>query len=359
MLSTRTHWFIAAAIVLAVAPAVPDETPQPTERPDSGRAPFVLAGEPIHGSRVLPIPVLEGHVWALPRLTEGLEHEDARVRARCCFLLGQIADRSVRDALADMLHDPDRQVRQFAGLALMRMGDWRGMHAAKSALVGNRWWVRFWAVEAVGRNLWTNDVQRLTRNDPDELVRILAEEAAQRTWEPAQAEAAWELDERLQLDDTIFRLTNYVIGETDWWWHAGEYPQILRCLETALWLDPTWADGYGNAGYLYWSLDRNREALGAYYRGVQILPDSWETNWELGFYYFNALKRYEDAVPLLARARELGAPQRFARMHAHALEKAGHPRQALAVWKQLREQYPEDQVVRVNIRRLERSLGDG
>ncbi|MEA3403648.1 MAG: HEAT repeat domain-containing protein [Armatimonadota bacterium] len=350
---------LVAVAVLTIIPAVADEAAEPPERPDSGRAPFVIAGEPIHGSRVLPIPVLEGHVWAVPRLTEGLDHEDAQVRARCCFLLGQVADRSALDTLAEMLDDPDREVRQFAGVALMRMGDWRGLHAAKSALVGNRWWVRFWAVEAIGRNLWASDIQRLTRNDSDELVRTLAEEAAERTWEPAEAEVAWELEEELTLDDTIFRLTNYIIAETDWWWHAGEYPQILRCLETAVWLDPTWADGYGNAGYLYWSLDRDREALGAYRRGVQILPDSWETNWELGFYYFNALKQYEDAVPLLGRARELGCPREFARPHAHALEKAGHPREALAVWQQLRARYPDDQVVRVNMERLERSLGEG
>ncbi|MGD9498517.1 MAG: HEAT repeat domain-containing protein [Armatimonadota bacterium] len=300
---------------------------EPVEPPLSTHAPFVLAGEAIPESRIVPIPVLESHTWALPRLLEGLSSDDALVRARCCFLLGQIADHSALDALAAMLEDPDRDVREFAGMALMRMGDWRGLHAATAAMSGNRWWIRFWAVDAVGRNLWSSAFAPLL-SDPDDLVRALAREAQKRQWQPAAAAVRYSGPQDATLEEITYAFVNYLIGETDWWWHAGDYPQILRTLETAVWLDPSYVEGFANAGYLYWSLGRNTEAVATYLRGVQLNPDSWEAHWELGFYHYNAQKRFEKAIPEFARARALGAPAVPARMHAHAREHAGRPREA-------------------------------
>lgn len=346
---------VAALLCVAAFAESSRESPEP---PDSTRAAFDLLGQPVHATRILPIPVLEGHVYAVPTLLEGLEDEEARVRARCCFLLGQIADQSVCDALAGMLDDPDRRVREFAGMALARMGDRRGRHAAAAALVGNRWWVRCWAVEAAGR-LGAEQAVVRALDDPDPLVREIAENALAADWEPARAEARYSGPSDATLDDVTLSFVNYLIGETDWWWHAGHYPQILRTIETALWLDPTWAEGYGLAGHLYWSLGRDTEAIAVHRRGVQALPESWDTNWELGFYYFNALQRYEKAAEFLGRARELGCPPKLAHMHAHALEKAGHPEQALAVWRELLEEGPEDGSVPFNIERLERELGRG
>jgi hypothetical protein len=45
-------------------------------------------------------------------------------------------------------------------------------------------------------------------------------------------------------------------------------------------------------------------------------------------------------------------------MHAHALEHAGRTHEALAVWRELQAQVPDDPVVRGNIERLE-SVGGG
>jgi len=223
---------------------------------------------------------------------------------------------------------------------------------------GNRWWVRFWAVEAVGRNLWSHSLAPML-SDPDDLVRALAQQASERQWTPVRAQTSFAGPDEVTLDETIFALINYLVGETDWWWHAGDYPQIIRALETAVWLDPSWSEGFANAAYLYWSLGRNTEALATYHKNVQLNPRDWGAHFELGFYYFNALKRYADAVPEFARARELGAAPEQARMHAHALEHAGRPRDALAVWREIQAQVPDDLVVQGNVRRLEESLGGG
>ncbi len=335
---------ILTAVSVAAAPA-----------PDSAGAPIEVAGPPVPESRVQAIPVLEGHAYAVPRLVEGLEHETPQVRARCCFLLGQIATDDVVEPLLAMQDDPDREVREFAGISLTRMGDERGEPAARAALSGNRWWVRFWALDAIARQ-GVEPVVRAMLDDPDPLVRKLAEDALRWDWQPARAETIYESDADWTLDELIYHLTDYFAGETDWWWHAGDYPQILRALETAIWLDPGWGEAYGNAGYLYWSLGRNREALGAYRRGVVINPHLWETNFDMGFHYFNVLHDYEKAAHYLGRARELGCPPQHARMHAHALEKTGDLEGALQVFRELAEADPRNPLLQSHIERLEQRL---
>ncbi len=343
----RIHRLVALAALASVCAVAAAE---PVSPPSPGRAPFVIAGESIPDSRVRPIPVLEGHAWALPALLEGLAQDDPQARARCCFLLGQIADPTALEPLADALGDEDRRVREFAGMALARMGDRRGNHPAAAALQGNRWWIRFWAVETLGcRDLVPDTALR----DPDQLAALLAQEGKERRWPPARAQVEYSGPADASLGDVIHEAVNYLIGETDWWWHCGDYPQVLRGIETATWLDPTWAEGFGQAGYLYWSLGRDTEAIAAYRKGVRLNPDDWSAHFELGFYYFNAQKRYEHAIPRFARARELGCPPEPARMHAHALEDAGRPREALAVWRELAAAYPDDLVVKANLRRFE------
>ena len=137
----------------------------------------------------------------------------------------------------------------------------------------------------------------------------------------------------------------------------GDYRQCLRAQEAALFLDPELGWLHGVNGWLYWSLGRNTEALGAYKRWVQADPDNWEAHFELGQHYFN-LKQYEPAAAELGRARELGCPPERARMHAHALEKAGHPAEALAVWIELAAIDPDAPVPAHHVRRLQELLAD-
>jgi tetratricopeptide (TPR) repeat protein len=339
----------AAVSVVVLMIAAATHASERVPPPDADRAPVAIAGEPMHG-RVEPIGVLAGHVYAITTLVEGLEAERADTRARCCFLLGQIASPDASDALTDALDDPDRTVRMFAGMALARMGDVRGRAAARAAYEGPRWWMRFWAVEALSR---LDRVPQMALEDPDPLVRQLASAGVHGAFGPARAEALYTGPEDAEPGDLIFTMTNYLIGETDWWWHAGHYEQIIRGFETVVWLDPGWLDGLTNAAYLYWSLGRETEAIATYRRAVSMHPDRWESHFELGFYYFNAQKRPADAVEHFARARDLGCPPEKARMYAHALEHSGHPERALEVWRRLLADNPTDGVARQNISRLE------
>lgn len=341
---------IAMTVPLAAFAAEPVEPPSPTD------APVGIAGPPVHG-RVEPINVLAGHTWALPALIEGLQgNSSADVRARCCFLLGQIASEEASDELAAALGDPDREVRMFAGMALARMGDFDGYHAARAAYDGNRWWIRFWAIDALAR---LDRVPDTALDDPDPLVVAAALSGRDGGWGPVAAETEYVGPADAALGDVIFGLTNYLIGETDWWWHAGHYEQIIRGNETVVWLDPSFLEGLTNAAYLYWSLGRDGEALATYRRAVAMHPENWESHFELGFYYYNAEKRFEDAIPEFKRARELGCPPVQARMHAHALEAAGRQQEALTVWRELLAENPDDGVARQNLQRLQAEMGSG
>ena len=342
---------LAASIVFsAVAVAA-----EPCAPPSPGEAAEAVAGEPNH-DRLQPIPIIAGHTWAVPALINGLDDESAENRARCCFLLGQIASRDAIDPLKDKLDDPSRDVREFAGMALARMGDFDGLEAARAAYYGNRWWIRYWAVDALAR---LDRVPQVALRDPDPLVRMIAVDGDQGTWGPAALDVEYTGPSDVSLSDTIFGLCNYLIGETDWWWHAGRYEQIIRGNETIVWLDPTWLEGLTNSAYLYWSLERDVEALATYRRAVAMHPDSWESHFELGFFYFNVKERYMDAAAEFQRSRELGCPPDKARMHAHALEKAGRTQEALEVWRDLVAKTPDDLVARHNLRRMEEGAGPG
>jgi tetratricopeptide (TPR) repeat protein len=295
-------------------------------------------------------------VYALPTLLDGLALDDPQMRARSAFLLGQVASSDAKDALLEALEDPSREVRMFAGIALARMGHSEGLNAAHAAYYGNRWWIRYWAVDALAR---LDAVPEAALGDPDPLVRTIAEDARDGGWEPAGVQRTYAGPEDASLDELVLRLSNYMIGETDWWWHAGRYEQIIRGNETIVWLDPGWVEGLTNAAYLYWSLGRDVEALATYRRAVDMHPESWQSHFELGFFYFNAQKRYAEALPHFEKARELDCPQELARMHAHALEKIGRMEAAYEVWQELLAKYPDDLVVRHNLRRLEKQLEAG
>jgi hypothetical protein len=328
----------------------------------AGASPEETAGHstPSGDARVrqLPTPMLEGHLHALPGLVQGLADSDPAMRARCAFLIGQIACRDSAEALAGLQHDPDRTVRIFAGISLAWLGDERGLPAARAALVGTRWWVRYYAVAA----LWRLGSERAGAaiatavNDPDELVRRLAQYATEGTLAPWPANRhPIEAPQPVQAERFILDAANYLVQESDWWFHLGDYEQSLRCSEAGAFLDPTFVELFDVSGWLYWSLGRNAEALGAYRRGIQANPDSWQAFFSLGYHYFN-LRRFSDSLPYLARACDLGAPPVLAHTYAHALEKAGRLEDSLRQWQHLADLEPTSYVPTLHIDRLKRLL---
>jgi len=377
---------VALALLLCGARAAAAGPP-----PEPGIATWELAGG-ADWPRWLPLPVLRGHEYALPALAQGLRDADAQMRARCAFLVGQVGSPRGVPFLVPTLYDRDRSVRLFSGLSLCLLGDSRGLPAARAALIGTRWWVRYYAVislwrlggvffpaeglpsvppgrdaerkrsaGAVGGGRLGGERARAALasalDDPDELVRAAAR-AALDAAPPQRSYQAFEADEPLTAHEFIFLATNYLVGEGDWWFHAGDYVQVQRCQEAAMFVDPTFVDLFGVAGWLYWSMDRNAEAVGAHRRGIEANPASWEVFFSLGFHYFNT-GRFDDALPYLSRACELGAPPAWQHTYAHALEHAGRLEDSLREWQRLRALEPDSHLTPHHIERLRQRQGMG
>ncbi len=339
---------VALALLLCGAPAYAAGPP-----PDAAVAPWKLVGD-ADRPRWLPLPVLRGHEYGLPALAQGLRDADAQMRARCAFLVGQVGSPRGVPFLVPTLYDRDRNVRLFSGLSLCLLGDSRGLPAARAALIGTRWWVRYYAVISLWRLGGERALAALgtALHDPDELVRA----AARAALDAAPAEMAYEpfeADEPLTAHEFIFLATNYLVGEGDWWFHPGDYVQVQRCQEAAMFVDPTFVDLFGVAGWLYWSMDRNAEAVGAHRRGIEANPTSWRVFFSLGFHYFNT-GRFDDALPYLSRACELGAPPALQHTYAHALEHAGRLEDSLREWQRLRALEPDSALPPHHIERLVR-----
>jgi tetratricopeptide (TPR) repeat protein len=301
----------------------------------------------------LPAPVFEGWDGA-EIMPAGLDDSEPTVRAGCAFVLGQTGDPHHADALAEALNDPDRGVRMWAGISLAWLRDKRGLHAARAAGVGTRWWMRYYALVA----LWRLGGSGLERDlaqglrDPDPLVREFASAASTgevEAWDevappdttPGEREPVPVLEEAAAL----------LVAETDLWFHVGDYRQCLRAQEAALMLDATWVELYGVNGWVYWSLGRKTEALGAYRRGVGINPGDWSARFDLGQHYYLTGK-YDAAAREFKRTRELACGAPLSHRHAHALEKAGRPAESLAVWRELAAEEPDDHIPPHHIKRL-------
>ena len=319
-------------------------------------SPSALADEPLADSA----KNTAGRDRVAGLLIGALRSEDVRTRTRCAFLLGQLGQPHASGPLAAALGDPEREVRLWAGISLAWLDDARGLGAARAALVGPPWWTRLYAAVALGRlgGERTRVALEQAARDPDPLVAeavagILGGQPPSR-YVPELA--VWALEGETATD-VIDRGAEALVAEADAWFHEGNYPQCLRCQDAALLLDPGWANLYGVNGWLYWSLGRNVEALGAYKRGVWACPDSWDTHQSLAFHYLNVLQDCDKAAWHYGRARQLGCPTGMAHMQAHALEKGGHLQEALAVWREFAAEDPADPISRHHISRLEALIG--
>ena len=111
-----------------------------------------LAGaQPPPPGYAIPAPMFSVTVTAGEALENALRTGSVSERARAVFVAGQCAGGGAGRLLAPLLNDPRREVREWAGIFLAWNADERGLSGARAALVGNRWWIRYYAVVALWR----------------------------------------------------------------------------------------------------------------------------------------------------------------------------------------------------------------
>ncbi|MCK4303316.1 MAG: hypothetical protein KAY24_03680 [Candidatus Eisenbacteria sp.] len=92
--------------------------------------------------------------------------------------------------------------------------------------------------------------------------------------------------------------------------------------------------------------------------GVARNPESWFLNFELGFYHYIFMRRWEAAAAAFAAAAELpGAPEYARRFAAAAYEKTGDEETARKLWEIIATQSDNQEIRRMAEERLE-SLAD-
>jgi len=132
------------------------------------------------------------------------------------------------------------------------------------------------------------------------------------------------------------------------YWHDGAHYKMLPLLESIAWLQPTfitvWAVGGWHMAYnIYAACDGDPKQQKYWYdQGVQYLKkgisnnrDRYDLYFELGWTYYHKGKDYPNAVRYLSRAVVFPHPDYVDNVLAHAYEKSGDIKTALACWENI------------------------
>ncbi|MGB9587642.1 MAG: tetratricopeptide repeat protein, partial [Armatimonadota bacterium] len=251
-------------------------------------------------------------------------------------------------------------VRIHSGIALACMGDARGIPVCAAMMDDAPSWIRYYAVYG----LWVTNTTRARnilsryKRDKDTVVgpAVIRALSAPFAAPPPVPRGLANTNRVTALHvDVFLDGCDIMIAEADWWWHKGNFDQSIRCLEAAVFLYPTYVDGYSSIAWLHWSLGREADAVRALKRAVETMPRDPEPYFELGLHYYRT-SRYELAEEPLAKALQLGPDFRTRRMYAHCLEKVGKLEDAVRQWTTIVNEDPSDSIANRNLQRVKQLL---
>lgn len=255
-----------------------------------------------------------------------------------------------------MLADPSRTVRVHAGMALALLGQGDGLPVCEAVLEADPPWVRYLAVHALWRLGTDRARMALARHqigqDPLVARAIAGALTTPSVAPPPPGTVRDTSSDGITPQEIWERAADAFTAEADWWWHHGDYDQVIRCHEMALFFDPTYPEDYAIIAWMQWSLGRDQAAIRALKRGVAAAPTDPQMYFNLGFHYFNTHRESLACEPL-RRAVELGGDVLCRRLYAHCLEHLGQLPQALAQWNDMLRLDPDDGLARVNRDRVQ------
>ena len=146
--------------------------------------------------------------------------------------------------------------------------------------------------------------------------------------------------------------------------HLGDYPRAISFHKSIVILDSHDTESFGVAAWLMWSLGQKNEALAHIERGLKANPGSSEM-WNLAGQQYDLQKKETPALAVRAKDAYINAvrflpadaskedAQMLRRRLAHAAEKAGDLKLSIATWRALVADYPNDDVNKNNLARVE------
>lgn len=308
-----------------------------------------------------PLPLFRSDnsaVGSLIKLTKSVKTIE---RAKSAFLLGQIGDKAAVKPLRRLLKDSNPEVRMHAAIALAIFKDGSGMHEIATQFDGSQPWVKYYSVYGlwiIHSKFARSFMMERQKNQPPIVAKAIVE-AVNTPFTPfpkassstrriknvkVDAESAWDSASRA------------LIQESDWWWHAGNYNQVNRCLEAVIFLNPKDVESYSVVAWLQWSMGNDEEAIHTLDRCIANNPENPRAYFELGFHYTRT-KRWAAAEGPLRKCVELKGNLQMHKSYAHCLEKLGKLDECLQVWKMLKEKYPNDPVIENNYKRVLGKIG--
>lgn len=320
-----------------------------------GNEMHALAEKPYRPSWA-PLTVFWGDAQAAGYLLPVCKSPNAADRARASFMLGQIGDKSAVKTLRKLLTDPAPDVRMQAAIALGEMGDGTGISTIALLFDGSQPWVRCYAVHALW-NLHSKFARSIMlnrkKNQPPMVADIITRAANTTPTPYPVVKPGKKIGKKVTAKpkDIWFQAAGEMAKESDYWWHSGNYNQVIRCLEVAVFLDPSDVESYSVIAWLHWSMGHDQVAIRTMNRCVADNPKSSEAFSELGYYYTRS-KRWVLAEWPLKKAVELGGGVLIRKSYAHCLEKLNKLEEAKAIWIQLKKQFPKDGAIDHNYKRI-------
>ena len=336
-------------------PRMPMDSHGANEKETDKSGMWALAAKPFRPSWA-PLTVFRSDAKAVNYLLPILKSPNSANRARAAFILGQIGDLRAIKPLRALLNDPEIDVQSQAAIALGEMRDGSGISHIAKYFDKMQPWSRCYAVHALW-NLHTrfsrSILQARKKNQPPIVAEIIGR-AAQTTYTKYPKVKPVLISGKpvaVNAKDIWMQAAGLVTIESDYWWHKGNYNQVIRCLETVVFLDPNDIESYSTIAWLQWSMGQDQAGIHTMNRCIADNPNSAEAFSELAFYYTRS-RRWPLAEWSLKKAVELGTDVQTRKTYAHCLEKLGKIQESLAIWTKLKKELPNDGAINNNYLRV-------
>ena len=155
-----------------------------------------------------------------------------------------------------------------------------------------------------------------------------------------------------QVDGILDRVVDQLAAQRDVYWHHGDYPRIIALDRIITQADPHYLECYETGAWLMESQGDVKDAEAYYQENVANNPDTSESYFHLGFFYFNTLHDYPKAAETFRQGTgQADADINDWKMLAHAYEHAHEYAPAVETWQHIKAQWPDGLGVDHNLSR--------